>query len=161
MQQRGRLTRQRPRRTDARSPRPLAGGDGRLAATAAAAPGPAAPRARGPRRGGGAAGEENERWYAAAGGGDFALLNTALLAALRDDAPVLGEVARVAEEAGNDEAALFALDGLARLTAERGDLAAAEGLLAEADSLTRSVGHRVDEEDRVDASGARALLARS
>ncbi len=135
-------------------------GDGRLAATArlnlarflrSAGDGPAAASLL----------EENERWYHSAGGGDFALLTRCILNAERNDAPALRELLEEARGAGNLEVQVFALDALARVSAESGDRDAARILLAESDVLAALVAHVVDDSDRFDAVSARRLFAAS
>ena len=134
-----------------------AGGDGRLLAQARLHYARLL-RARGDSRAAQDLLDENALWYAGAGGGDFALLNRVVLASLHDDDGDLAAAAAAAEDQDNHEAALFALDALARIHAQRGEAAVATDLLAEADSLRRAVGHVVDENDRVDAEAARSAL---
>ena len=52
---------------------------------------------------------------------------------------------------------VFALDALARISAESGDRRAARALLAESDGLAPQVSHVVDDSDRFDAAAARAV----
>ncbi len=101
--------------------------------------------------------EENERWYRSAGSGDFALLTRCILYAERADAPGVREVLEEARATANVEVQVYALDALARTSAESGDLDAASALLAESDGLAPQVSHVVDESDRIDAAAARAV----
>ncbi len=132
----------------------MAGGDGRLAATARLN------LARLLRTTGDAAQavallSENQRWYAAAGGGDFALLNDTILAACRDDAASLDATLASARSTGHVEVQVYALDARARLAAAAGDRGSARSLLAEADQLAAHLPHLIDPQDRFDAHLAR------
>jgi hypothetical protein len=135
----------------------VAGGDGRLAATARL-------HLAGLLRASGSADHaaallvENQRWYASAGGGDLALLNDGLLAAVRDDAAQLAAVLESARSAENVEVQVYVLDGLARLAAADHDWSSARLLLAEADQLAPRVGHLLDQHDRYDANVTRERL---
>ncbi len=119
-------------------------GDGRLAATARLNLA-RLHRGLGDRQSAVALLEENERWYASAGGGDYALLSRCILCCEHDDVAGLQEVLRRATEEENHEVELFALDGLARLAADMGDLGSCEDLLARADSLAATLIHVVDD----------------
>jgi hypothetical protein len=128
----------------------VAGGDGRLAATARLH------LARSQRAGGNADHAvvllaENKRWYASAGGGDFALLNDGLLASVRNDALQLAAVLEAARSAKNVEVQVYMLDALARLAAADSDRPAARLLLTEANQLATHVGHLLDQNDRYDS----------
>ena len=103
--------------------------------------------------------EENDRWYDLAGDGDGALLNRCLLHAEKGDAPALDGVLEVARASGNAEVEVYALDALAAAAAAAGDRRRAWDLLDAAESLAPTVGHLVDEHDRLDGSRARELLA--
>ena len=129
-------------------------GDGRLAATARLNLARLR-RSTADREGAIALLEENDHWYGAAGGGDFALLSHGLLAAMNDDAAGL-EAVRQAEDTGNVEVQVQALNALARLAASRSDLA--QALLAEADALAPQVAHLLDEADHFDAAQARRSI---
>jgi hypothetical protein len=133
-------------------------GDGRLAATARLN---LARLLRGAGAGPEAAAllEENERWYRSAGGGDFALLTWCILCAERADAPGLREVLEEARDTENLEVQVYALDALARVSADSGDIASARVLLAESDDLAPDVAHVVDASDRLDAAFARELAS--
>jgi hypothetical protein len=100
---------------------------------------------------------ENERWYDEAGGGDGALLTRCLLYAATGDPAALEEVLAEATAGGNDEVRVYALDALARTTAEA-DPQRAQALLEEADALAPAVAHLVDESDRLDRTLAASLL---
>jgi predicted ATPase len=102
--------------------------------------------------------EENERWYRSAGGGDFALLTHCVLSATRGDVRALEQVLVEARTSDNAEVTVFALDALARLAAESGEVGAARSLVAEADALAPTVAHSVDETDRADAASVRELI---
>lgn len=135
----------------------VAGGDGRLAATARL-------QFARLRRSVGATAEAvallqaNQTWYAAAGGGDFALLTDCLLAACRDDGTGVEVVLDRARTAENREVEVSALDALARLAADHGDAPSAQALLAEADRLAPQIAHLLDDRDRLDAIQARRQL---
>ena len=132
-------------------------GDGRLAATARLNLARLL-RSAGDVERGGALLEENERWYRSAGGGDFALLTRRVLRPSATTHAALQKVLDEARSTENLEVQLFALDALARLAAESGDLDTARALLTESDALAPQVAHAVDESDRYDAAAARALL---
>jgi predicted ATPase/DNA-binding SARP family transcriptional activator len=131
----------------------VAGGDGRLAATARL-------RLAQLQRTAGSADhalallEENQRWYAAAGGGDFALLNDGLLASVRNDAARVAVVLEAARSDTNLEIQVYMLDALARLAAAGNDGSTARLLLAEANQLATQVGHLLDQKDRYDSAEA-------
>ena len=104
-------------------------------------------------------------WHRAAGGGEQAALGECLLAALDAQEGVAGAQERL--EAILDDARLgddapvevLALDALARLAADRGDVAAARGLDDAADRRMESASHVITELDRTDAGGARRTPA--
>lgn len=104
--------------------------------------------------------EENQRWYAAAGGGDGALLNRCVLYAATADASSLRDVLAEATTTGNDEVRVYALDALARLAAPD-EPEHARRLLTEADALAPALAHLVDEDDRFDRATAVGLLGPS
>ena len=133
-------------------------GDGRLAATARLNLARLL-RTDGQREAALALLEVNERWYAAAGAGDYALLSHSLLSSERGDVRALEEELVEARDSGNIEVQVCALDGLARLAAEAGDLSAARARLADADDLAPQVAHVLDEADRSDAATTRRLVA--
>jgi predicted ATPase/DNA-binding SARP family transcriptional activator len=136
----------------------LAGGDGRLAATARLNLARLL-RARGDVVRAVSLLEQNLRWYEHAGGGDGALLTRCLLCAETRDAAGLSEVLDEADTVETQEVRVYALDALAHEAATRGDDARAEQLLAEADALTAAVAHLVDDGDRLDGARARDRLA--
>jgi len=131
-------------------------GDGRLAATARLNLARLL-RGTGDRDAAVALLEDNERWYRSAGGGDFALLSHCVLSSERSDVRALEKDLDEARAVGNIEVQIFALDALARVAAESGDLPTAHTRLADADELAPQVAHSVDETDRVDAATARLL----
>ena len=135
-------------------------GDGRLAATARLNLARSL-RSTGDHEGAVALLEENEQWYHSAGGGEFALLTSCVLSAERDDPEALERVLGQALATENIEVQLFALDALARLAAERGDIESARSAVATADELAPALGHAVDESDRIDAASVRRLLPTS
>jgi tetratricopeptide (TPR) repeat protein len=126
----------------------VAGGDGRLAATARLN------LARLLRSGGDGVAvvsllEQNQRWYERAGGGEGALLNRCLLCAETGDEPALEQVlADTGADEEHNEVRIHAMDALAGFAAERGDADRAQGLLAEADALLVTVAHVMDDSDR-------------
>jgi hypothetical protein len=134
-------------------------GDGRLAATARLHLA-RLHRASGRRDAALALLVENERWYHSAGGGDYALLTQCLLAVERRNSRGLRSALDEARATGNVEVEVYALDGLARTSAESGDLPTARTCLAEADALAPAVAHAVDAGDRLDAEAARDLIGR-
>jgi tetratricopeptide (TPR) repeat protein len=103
--------------------------------------------------------EQTDHWYRSSGGGEGALLTRCLLAALGQDCDALDAVLADARETGDREVQVLALDALARLAANRGDLATARRLLESADDLATGVQHVVDDLDRLDATTVRAQLA--
>ncbi len=103
--------------------------------------------------------QQNQRWYDGAGGGEGSLLNRCLLHAETSDSPELNEVLDEARATGNGEVQVYALDALARIAAEDHDRPGAERLLREADALTPSLAHLVDEPDRFDKCRTQQLLS--
>ncbi len=106
-------------------------------------------------------------WFRASGGGAEAALAQCFLAAMdADDGLPDAEQRLVAilNEARADvnlDVQLFALDALAGIDARAGNIAAALDLLASADELMQSLGHRIAEHDRIDARRARELTSQS
>ena len=101
-------------------------------------------------------------WHRAAGGGEQAALGECLLAALdaADRVPGAEErlVAILDEARRNDDAhvEVFALDALARIAAEAGDIATARDLCEEADRRMEAASHFITELDRTDATSVQA-----
>jgi len=100
---------------------------------------------------------ENLDWYASAGGGDGALLSRCVLAAETHDRDSLEAVLNLARADENQQVAILALDGLARLSAEEGEHDHATELIAEADALHPAVAHLLDDADRPDRTAALAM----
>jgi len=106
----------------------------------------------------------SQQWYDAAGGGEDAALADFLLAALDADdgvsqaAEQLAGMLANAHREGNVEIEVLALDRLARLHAERGEMGDALALLARADAAMPAVYHVVSDTDRIDHDQARSLL---
>ena len=96
-------------------------------------------------------------WHRAEGGGEQALLGECLLAAVdaADHVPGSGDrLAAVLDEArgkGEAHVEVFALDALARIAAEAGDVAAAAALCDLADRRMVDASHFITELDRTDA----------
>jgi len=102
--------------------------------------------------------EQADRWYSASGGGDGALLARCLLASGDDNTGDLEAVLTEARAAEDRGVQVFALDALARVAADQGDIGAARRLLQSADDLISGVRHVVDDVDRVDAHLARTQV---
>jgi hypothetical protein len=109
--------------------------------------------------------EQTDRWYRTSGGGDGALLTRCLLAALLSAtgsvraAEELKAVLEEAGSAGDAEVQVLAMDALARLAADRGDVSAAQRLLRSADDLSSGIQHVVDDLHRPDADLARLRIS--
>jgi predicted ATPase/DNA-binding SARP family transcriptional activator len=103
-------------------------------------------------------------WHRAAGGGEQAALGECLLAALDANDGVPGARDRllaVLDQARNDDRAhveVFALDALARIAAEAGDIEAARELCDSADRRMEAVSHFISERDRTDAHAVRQTV---
>jgi predicted ATPase/DNA-binding SARP family transcriptional activator len=103
-------------------------------------------------------------WHRAADGGEQALLGECLLAALdaAERYPGAGDrLAVILDDARrNDDAhvEVFALDALARIAAEAGDVVTAHGLCDVADHRMECASHFITELDRVDARWVRQLV---
>jgi hypothetical protein len=102
-------------------------------------------------------------WHRSSGGGEQAPLGDCLLAAIDAAEGVAGtqerllailEVARLANQAHVE---VFALDALARLAADAGNLASARELCERADARMEHVDHFISERDRVDAHSVRQI----
>jgi predicted ATPase/DNA-binding SARP family transcriptional activator len=103
-------------------------------------------------------------WHRDAGGGEQAALGDCLLAAL-DAADGLegadGRLVAILDDARSRDDApveVFALDALARLAAEAGEVVTAQDLCTEADRRMAAASHFVTDLDRTDARRVRALV---
>jgi predicted ATPase/DNA-binding SARP family transcriptional activator len=100
-------------------------------------------------------------WHRDAGGGEQAALGDCLLAALDAAARVPGTEQRLvalldgARRNGDAPVEVFALDALARLAAESGDIGAARELCEAADRRMEAASHFITERDRTDARSIR------
>ena len=101
-------------------------------------------------------------WHRAAGGGEQAALGECLLAAMDAADGVAGAEDRLdrvilddARPADDAPVEVFALDALARLAAEAGDLARARELCAAADRRMEAASHFITDRDRTDAPSVR------
>jgi tetratricopeptide (TPR) repeat protein len=103
-------------------------------------------------------------WFRASGGGAEGALAQCLLAAMDadDDIPDAAQrlttILEAARTDGDSAVQVLALDALAGVESRAGDLTTALDLLARADELMRSVGHRLAEHDRIDARRTRARV---
>jgi hypothetical protein len=75
-----------------------------------------------------------------------------------DAAQRLTTILEAARTDGDSAVQVLALDALAGIESRAGDLTTALDLLARADELMRSVGHRLAEHDRIDARRTRARV---
>jgi len=104
-----------------------------------------------------------QAWYRASGGGDHALLTDCLVAVTEPSASearfLLDAVLAEARRTHDPEVEVLTLDGLARRSAEGGDLDAARGWLALADAEMPAARLRVTDADRIDAHTARHLIS--
>ena len=108
--------------------------------------------------------EQADAWHRAAGGGEQAALGECLLAAMgaagphADAEPKL--TALLAEAQRDDQAHIevFALDALARVAADAGDLTRSRELCARADRRLADAAHFITDFDRVDARYVRELV---
>jgi hypothetical protein len=96
-------------------------------------------------------------WHRAAGGGEQSALGECLLAALDAAEPRLAAILDDARREDDAPVEVFALDGLARAAAERGDLATARDLCETADRRMGSASHFIADVDRADAHAVRQL----
>ena len=102
-------------------------------------------------------------WHRAAGGGEQAALGECLLAALDAEDRVSGAERRlvaILDDARLDDDApveVFALDALARIAAERGDIASARDMCEAADRRMESASHSITDLDRTDARSVRQM----
>ncbi len=105
--------------------------------------------------------ESATAWHRAAGGGEQAALGECLLAALDAGDRIAGAEERLvaildgARLADDAPVAVFALDALARIAAERGDAATARDLCEAADRRMESASHFITDLDRTDARSVR------
>jgi predicted ATPase/DNA-binding SARP family transcriptional activator len=102
-------------------------------------------------------------WHRTAGGGEQAALGECLLAAMDAADRELGAeerlVAILDDARRNDDAhvEVFALDALARIAADAGDMAAARDFCAAADRRMEAASHFITELDRTDAHSVRQI----
>ena len=102
-------------------------------------------------------------WHRAAGGGEQAALGECLLAALDAEDQVAGAEQRlvaILDEAAREQDApveVFALDALARIAADGGDIATARDLCEAADRRMASASHFITDLDRSDARSVRQI----
>jgi predicted ATPase/DNA-binding SARP family transcriptional activator len=107
--------------------------------------------------------EAADAWHRAAGGGEQAALGECLLAAMdaadRETAAEGRLVAILDEARLNDDAhvEVFALDALARVAAEAGDIATARNLCETADRRMHAATHFITDLDRIDAHTVRHI----
>jgi tetratricopeptide (TPR) repeat protein len=105
--------------------------------------------------------EETVAWHRAAGGGEQAALGECLLAALDAAERVPGardRLVAILDDARRNDAAhveVFALDGLARIAADAGDMVTAHDLAATADQRMEAASHFITDLDRVDGRWVR------
>ena len=134
-------------------------GDVRLAALARVHLGRVLARARADRSERGPRSKRRRAWHRAAGGGEQAALGECLLAALDAEDRVAGAeerlVAILDEARRNDDAhvEVFALDALARIAADAGDIATAHSPVRSGRSTHgAAASHFITERDRADAT---------
>jgi tetratricopeptide (TPR) repeat protein len=102
-------------------------------------------------------------WHRAAGGGEQAALGECLLAAADAEDGVSGAEQRLvailhdARQRDDGPVEVFALDALARIAAEGGDIATARGLCEAADRRMEAASHFITDLDRVDGRSVRQL----
>jgi predicted ATPase/DNA-binding SARP family transcriptional activator len=89
-------------------------------------------------------------WHRAAGGGEQAALGECLLAALDGAEERLVAILDAARRDDDAPVEVFALDALARIAAERGDVATARDLREAADRRMDSASHFITDLDRAD-----------
>ena len=103
-------------------------------------------------------------WHRAAGGGEQAALGECLLAAMDATDGISGAKARLVAvldtaRVGDDAPVeVLALDALARIAAERGDIATARDLSEAADRRMEAASHFITDVDRSDARMVRQLV---
>jgi tetratricopeptide (TPR) repeat protein len=102
-------------------------------------------------------------WHRAAGGGEQAALGECLLAAIEIDDPAAEAERRLtailddARRKDDSHVEVFALDALARISAEAGDLTTARNLCRTADQRMQAASHFITDLDRIDAHAVRQL----
>jgi predicted ATPase/DNA-binding SARP family transcriptional activator len=102
-------------------------------------------------------------WHRDAGGGEQALLGECLLAAMDIEVRGSGAEERLvailddARHAGHAHVEVFALDALARIAADAGDIATARDLCEAADRRMEVASHFITERDRTDAHSVRQI----
>jgi predicted ATPase/DNA-binding SARP family transcriptional activator len=107
--------------------------------------------------------EAASAWHRTAAGGEQAALGECLLAALDAEDRVVGAEHRlvaILEDARHEDDApveVLALDALARMAGERGDIATARNLCEAADRRMESASHFISDLDRSDARAVRQI----
>ncbi|MPY92935.1 MAG: hypothetical protein GEV08_07665 [Acidimicrobiia bacterium] len=102
-------------------------------------------------------------WHRAAGGGEQAALGECLLVAMALDDPQadaeqrLTAILEAARRSDLPHVEVFALDALARIAAEAGDIDSARRLSANADRRMEDASHFISDFDRIDAHAVRQL----
>ena len=102
-------------------------------------------------------------WHRAAGGGEQAALGECLLAAMDAADGVAGAEERLvailddARRDGDAHVEVFALDALARIAADAGDIATARDLCEAADRRMEAASHFITDLDRTDARAVRQI----
>jgi hypothetical protein len=103
-------------------------------------------------------------WHRAAGGGEQAALGECLLAAIDREDPDAGaheHLAAILDDARDHDDSpveVFALDALARIAADAGDLTTARELCRTADQRMKAACDFITEFDRTDAHAVRQLV---
>jgi predicted ATPase/DNA-binding SARP family transcriptional activator len=109
--------------------------------------------------------EAAARWHDEVGGGEQAALGECLLAALdaaNKDPDASERLRRTLEDARRRDdppVEVFALDALARIAVEAGDLDTARRLCAEGDERMEAAAHFISDLDRVDARAVRSTAS--
>jgi predicted ATPase/DNA-binding SARP family transcriptional activator len=102
-------------------------------------------------------------WHRDAGGGEQAALGECLVAAMDAEDGVADAEVRLraildnAQGTGDAHVEVFALDALARIAAEAGDIGTAHELCAAADRRMEDVSHFISDLDRTDAHSVRQI----
>jgi predicted ATPase/DNA-binding SARP family transcriptional activator len=103
-------------------------------------------------------------WHRATGGGEQAALGECLLAAMdaADRVPGMEQrLSAILDDARRDDEAhveVFALDALARIAADAGDITKARALAETADRRMEATAHFITDLDRTDARSVRSLV---